>query len=386
MKLSSALLLLFSLADVVAQQSSTTDSNNATSATESEVVFQGCDATAYYASLPAESMQWTKQQVQDLLVATHMNKLPSLGRKDEANILTALVDLDQGAEEGTVHLYMRDIDFDAKQQNTPEGWKRGDLWPIARGAGIDTAAGTDVHTKRPEDWEVDTALFSLFWGECGTVESKDRCMVPAVPNQTAPSTAQDLKIKTPPESMRGQVARSVLYAALRYGTELNLTLTDCPPFPTNEYGYLSELLSWHAAFPVTAEEMERNERACSRWQGNRNPLVDFPELATQFFGLPDTVLEGTFTYSKCMETLMTNSPTATPNECSALSPGDVHVLIFNSDPVDQMVFFPVSDVAESVGSIFVTDQAWNGTDFVTDEGTLEVRSSQQQRVWKPPRF
>ena len=56
----------------------------------------------------------------------------------------------------------------------------------------------------------------------------------------------------------------------------------------------------------------------------------------------------------------------------ALSAGDISALIFNSDPIDQIVFFPVSDISESVGSIFVTDRAWNGTDFVTDEGTSEV--------------
>lgn len=335
-----------------------------------------CGVLDYYGSLSSMSTsQWTKQQVRDLIVSTHNKTLPSLGQRGEANIMDALVDLDPGTKNGTtVHVYMSDnntaSDSDAKLQNIPEGWKRGDLWPLARGAGLDTPAGTDVHAKRPIGWEVDSALFSLFWGECGTVEMNSSCVVPAVANQTANTTAQDGKIKTPPESMRGEVARSVFYNALRYGEELGITLTDCPPFNATEYGYLSTLLSWHAQYPVTAAELARNDRACSHWQGNRNPFVDQPQLVEQFFGKPDTVLNGTFMYSQC--TVPTMSPTASPNECSSLSPGDVNVVIFNSDPVDQMVFFPVSDIHESVGGIFVTDKAWNGTDFVTDEGTLEV--------------
>jgi endonuclease I len=367
MKLSTAfrMFLGFALVIDIQAQNGTEGSNGL-----NETFYSGCDVDSYYSSLPADISTWSIDDVEKLLVKTHLKQLPSLGNKGEENILNALIDLDPGEKNKTVHLYMREIDFDAKQQNTPEGWKRGDLWPLLRAAGLDTAAGTDVHSKRPEDWEVDTALANYFWGTCGTVETIEKCVVPAIPNKTAPTTAQDEKIKTPPESMRGAVARAVFYNAIRYRTELGLFLSDCPPFNVSEYGYLSELLTWHSQYPVTASEIARNSRACSRWQGNRNPLVDFPELVSQFFGVPDTILEGTMTYSTCTEP--TNPPTASPNECSALSPGDVQALIFNSDPVDQIVFFPVSDIRESVGSIFVTDRAWNGTDFVTDEGTIEV--------------
>ena len=279
---------------------------------------------------------------------------------------------------------MRDLDFDADQQNTPEGWKRGDLWPLFRGADLNTPAGTDVHSKRPEDWEVDTELKNLFWGVCGTVREETECVSPAIPEQTAPTSATDDWIKTPPEDMRGVVARQVLYTALRYRTELGLTLSDCPPFNVSEYGYLSELLKWHEEYPVSSKEKERNDRACSRWQGNRNPFVDYPQLVSQMYGVPDTIREGTLVYSICTDS--TDPPTATPNECSALSAGDINALIFNSDPIDQIVFFPVSDIAESIGSIYVTDQAWNGTDFVTDEGTIEVSQNSMENFAKSKVF
>jgi hypothetical protein len=129
-------------------------------------------------------------------------------------------------------------------------------------------------------------------------------------------------------------------------------------------------LTWHKEYPVTDKEIARNTLACSRWQGNRNPFVDYPILVSQFFGEPDIIQEGLLKYSMCTDP--TDPPTASPNECSSLSPGDISALIINSVPVDQIVFFPVSDISESIGSIFVTDQAWNGTDFVTDEGTIQV--------------
>jgi endonuclease I len=351
---------------------------NATDTASNETLYDDCTVDDYYASLPTDMSTWTKEILQELLTSTHRMQLPSLGSKGEANILTALVDLDKGYDdpEDTVRLYDRDIDFASDKQNTPEGWKRGDLWPISRTATLETKAGTDVHVKRPADWEVDSALALFFWGECGTVEASDQCVSPAVANQTPADSATDYKIKTPTESWRGEVARSVLYAALRYGSELGLTLSDCPPFAATDYGYLSALLSWHAEYAVTDKEVERNNRACQKWQGNRNPLVDYPQLAETLFGTPDTVMEGTFQYTKCTELgVATQSPTATPNACTDLDPGDVSILIFNSDPVDQVVLFPVVDLPASIGSLYVTDKAWNGTDFCTNEGVIEVRST-----------
>lgn len=335
--------------------------------------FSGCDINTYYSSISDET---DKDQWFQLLSTTHRNVLPSIGDRGELNVLHALADLDPGFDESavdpTVRLYMRSIDFLATQQNTPEGWKRGDLWPKVKGAALNTPAGTDVHSKRPTDWEVNSAIETLFWGTCGTVEDAMYCAEPAIAGETAPTSAQDGKIKTPPEEVRGDVARAVFYTALRYSGDLGLSLTDCPPFSSTEYGYKSELLKWHADDPVDERERVRNEKACRQWQGNRNPFVDSPDLVTTLFGEPDSILGGTNAYVACTDP--TNSPTATPNACSSLEAGDVQVLIFNAgtDPTDEIVFFTVSAIPEEVGSLFVTDRAWNGTDFVTDEGTIEV--------------
>ena len=76
---------------------------------------------------------------------------------------------------------------------------------------------------------------------------------------------------------------------MRYSASDNggsdLELTDCPT-TMNQMAHLSVLLQWHKDDPPLIQEQERNNRVCERWQGNRNPFVDYPELAAHFFGEP----------------------------------------------------------------------------------------------------
>jgi endonuclease I len=339
-----------------------------------DVVHEGCGAVDYYAELTSTgpTSSWTRDAVRQLTTRRHATELPIVGGNDQEDIIDALRDLFAGTEPSTVKLLYRHVNFPAVPANTPETWRRGDLWPQSAGAKLGTPAAVDVHAKWPVDWTVNDGLEDLWFGECGTVESDDACVTPAIDGETAADTAQDAKIKLPPAEYRGDVARALFYVALRYETELGLKLTDCPPFAATEFGYLSQLLTWHEQDPVVAEEQVRNDRACARWQGNRNVFVDYPELVTQFFGQADSILEGTHTYSAC--TVPTDAPTATPNDCSAIQPGDVTIFLFNSEP-DQIVFFPLQDIPDTVDRLYVTDKAWNGTDFVTDEGVIEVCKS-----------
>lgn len=75
-----------------------------------------------------------------------------------------------------------------------------------------------------------------------------------------------------PKAGKGETARSVLYFLLRYPGVIGDN--------ANEYGPddLPLLLQWHRQNPPTEYEQHRNHYI-EKLQGNRNPLIDFPQLA-----------------------------------------------------------------------------------------------------------
>lgn len=76
--------------------------------------------------------------------------------------------------------------------------------------------------------------------------------------------------KFEPEHGKGNVARATLYFLLRYPGVIRQDRKD----RIN----IELLLKWHREFPVSLYEKHRN-RAIYELQGNRNPLIDFPECA-----------------------------------------------------------------------------------------------------------
>jgi endonuclease I/V8-like Glu-specific endopeptidase len=71
---------------------------------------------------------------------------------------------------------------------------------------------------------------------------------------------------------KGEVARATLYFLLRYPGFINNRNDEYQPQS------LETLLDWHQNYPVTQHERHRN-LAIDLKQGNRNPLIDFPDWA-----------------------------------------------------------------------------------------------------------
>lgn len=73
-----------------------------------------------------------------------------------------------------------------------------------------------------------------------------------------------------PGAGKGIVARATLYFLLRYPGEIQANAQELPA------DRLKVLLDWHRIFPPGEYERHRNQ-AIFEAQGNRNPLIDFPE-------------------------------------------------------------------------------------------------------------
>ena len=71
---------------------------------------------------------------------------------------------------------------------------------------------------------------------------------------------------------------------LKYA-DLGLKVVENPRYDRGnifEMGKLSTLLKWSKEDPVSKWEMQRNERIYE-YQGNRNPFVDYPDLADYLY-------------------------------------------------------------------------------------------------------
>lgn len=78
----------------------------------------------------------------------------------------------------------------------------------------------------------------------------------------------------PGDEWKGDVARMVLYLNLRYNEDLGADIST---------GGVELLLKWNAEDPVSQIEKNRNE-VIQQAQGNRNPFIDNPYLATLIWG------------------------------------------------------------------------------------------------------
>lgn len=87
-----------------------------------------------------------------------------------------------------------------------------------------------------------------------------------------------------PRGGKGAVARATLYFLLRYPSVIGDVAREL------QVARLPTLLKWHQDHPVSEYELHRNQAIYQR-QGNRNPLIDFPEMADRIdfergFGRP----------------------------------------------------------------------------------------------------
>lgn len=90
----------------------------------------------------------------------------------------------------------------------------------------------------------------------------------------------------PADEYKGDFARSYFYISTIY--EDFSDLWDSPMMDKNTYPVwkawaIDLLMEWNEQDPVSAKELSRQEEVC-RIQGNRNPFIDYPDLADYIWG------------------------------------------------------------------------------------------------------
>lgn len=92
---------------------------------------------------------------------------------------------------------------------------------------------------------------------------------------------------SPPASMRGELARAFFYMVSLYHvatwTPRAYMMLTSEFYPGLSAYAIPLLMAWHRSYPPSAFELERNVDG-ERLQGNRNPFVDYPELAEYLWG------------------------------------------------------------------------------------------------------
>jgi endonuclease I len=175
----------------------------------------------------------------------------------------------------------------AQEYNSANGWTREHIWAKSRGDfGISTGVGTDVHALRPLDNTTNSIRNNRSFNNCNTcLDVTDKWG-----NITgSKKDAIDWSFE-PRDAVKGDVARMMFYMVVRYeglDSYPDLELTEAMLPQSNKepiHGVLSTLLDWHRNDPVDAWEENRNDIIYNSYQGNRNPFLDFPELAEHLWG------------------------------------------------------------------------------------------------------
>jgi hypothetical protein len=232
----------------------------------------------YYDSLEGLSGAALKQALQNIIANPSVVRAHSYG---DVEHIIRIADQNPANSSQVWLMYVEQprtkLDYQDSNSNTGK-WNREHIYPQSRGGfqngtssfadGIDVwlptsaddilAGHGDAHHIRAEDGPENSLRSNRDYGS----------------DYNGPTGNQG--------SWRGDVARSLFYMAVRYNA---LSLVNGNPSDTTvgQIGDLASLLAWNVSDPSDDFEMNRNNYIYT-WQVNRNPFIDYPNLADYIWG------------------------------------------------------------------------------------------------------
>lgn len=290
------------------------------------IFFYGQSAPTYYQSIDlTQEGSELKEDLTDLISGTHYytvsyNELWSvLKQTDEDpnnsnNVLLIYGWNDNNAEDDDD--YSRDKDDTCGDGNpcTDETWNREHVFPKGLDASNSNDSGptADPHMLRPSDVEMNglraNREFAAGSGIASYVTSNGDFY--------------------PGDNWKGDVARIIMYMYVRYGEQWNPNYVG-ESSNTYHVDMPDIFLQWNTEDPVSEYELNRNTILYDL-QGNRNPFIDNPYLATRIWGgpmaentWPDTLNTTNYTLSDMK--VYPNPTNGVVNLSEVTSHTDIHV-------------------------------------------------------------
>lgn len=275
----------------------------------------------YYQSIDfSQSAATVEAELKSLITTTH-SPLPYSGTYPWVK----LIDQDE-ANTGNVILMYNGQSISKNNtiggDNTgsfPEDWNREHVYPQTY---IGTTAKGDLHHLRACDADINNNRGSSpFVSGSGSYGSASGGWYPG-------------------DEWKGDVARMIMYMHLRYDE------------PWTDVGTLSLFLQWNVEDPVSDFEIQRNGTIHGA-QGNRNPFIDQPYLATFFWG--GTPAEDTWGWPNEVAEISLLDVEFYPNPVSTTG----SITFTNLDvSLDEVVFYDLSGKqVYSVRAVSVVDKS-----------------------------
>ena len=190
----------------------------------------------------------------------------------------------------------------------------------------DPGPGTDAHNLRPADKQRNTLRNNKPFAAGAGTASGD------VTNGWYPG-----------DEWKGDVARIIMYMYLRYGDQCLPTAVGVGSATSTPDAMIDLFLQWNVEDPVSDLEKTRNSYhenlSNSYSQGNRNPFIDNPYLATRIWGGPDAQdIWGIYTALSVSE--VTNASFSLyPNPVSG---NTVSLRQTNNEQIDEVQIFSIT--------------------------------------------
>ena len=250
---------------------------------DTNVVNASDEVDSYYSSIDFNQTGLDlRKEVRDLIISTHTHYTTYDGLASAFKTADADV-----KKSGNIIWFYTGTSVSFSGTNFSGNTNREHVWPKDGGKAFSekSECGSDAHHLRPTDSQLNSSRGNLSFDEVSQTTSN-------IVKQNGSTNYDNLCYKSsgffyPGKGYRGATARILMYVQTRWGDRFNLRFVDRAG-NSKTIGKISTLMKWHLTEPVTDEEKRRNE-AVYKIQGNRNPFIDHPELASKIYCNDDEV-------------------------------------------------------------------------------------------------